>query len=863
MSDKKWYTQSADALQEISDLSNGLSNQQVVASRETYGENKLAEEKPRPFILKLLDQFKDTMIIILIAAALISFFLGEPVDSVIIMAIVILNAIIGLVQEGKAEQALKALQDMSSPNSKVIRDGKEISIPSGEIVVGDLLVLEAGDLVSADVRLTSSSSLKIQEASLTGESVPVDKFADYVGTEEDVLGDRKNMAYSSGMVTYGRGQGVVVAVGMGTEVGKIATMLQSSGQEATPLQQKLDELGKLLGYVALGACGVIFVIGLIQGGDLLDMFLMAVSLAVAVIPEGLPAIATIVLAMGVQRLVKKNAIIRNLPSVETLGSATVICSDKTGTLTQNKMTVVEYWNDDNVEWDTNLATASLLCNDSRLIDGNWVGDPTETALSEWAAKLELDTQSLLRDNKRVNEIPFDSGRKRMTTVHDMNGELVVYSKGGVDEILSVAKFYGVDGNVRPITDEDIRKIQHANVAMAEKALRVLAVAYKKIDANPGEGDASLEDSLIFMGLVGMIDPPRPEVIEAVRVCKEAGIRTVMITGDHAVTAEAIAREIGLLEDHRVVTGRDLDSMSDDELFQNVREIGVYARVSPEDKMRIIDAWKRHGEVVAMTGDGVNDAPALKKADIGAAMGVVGTEVAKGAADMILTDDNFATVVVAVGEGRRIKDNIKKAVNYLLSCNVGELITLLIAVVFNLGTPLIPIHILWVNLVTDSLPALALGVDPEEEGIMKRQPDGETGLITRSSAWRILYQGVMVGGLTLFAYLFGAGFLWEAGDEATGQTMAFTVLAFSQLVHAYNIHSPRHTVFKTFFKNKWLVLATVANALMMFAVLFVPVLRDIFSLVTLDLFHWEVVIVLVLLPLPIVELMKLFKLNGAN
>lgn len=866
MNDTKWYTKTTEDVGSLTNLQHGLSDQDVVKSREKYGINKLDEGKKRSRWLSLLDQFKDVMIIVLLVAAVLSLILGEPIEAIIIIAIVVINAYIGFVQEGKAEEALAALKEMSSPYAKVIRNGKEQSIPSADLVVGDLMVLEAGDLVSADIRLTQTNSLKVQESSLTGESVPVEKDAAYLGSEDAVLGDRANMAYSSGMITYGRGQGVVVAVGMQTEVGKIAQLLSESDGEVTPLQRKLDDLGKKLGYIALFAVVFIFILMILDGElDILEAFMTSVSLAVAVIPEGLPAISTIVLSMGTTRLVQRHAIIRTLPSVETLGSATVICSDKTGTLTQNRMTVVESWNAGNDAKVDDLAMASLLCNDSRLIDSKWVGDPTETALSEWADKRGLDTAKLLLEFKRINEIPFDSGRKRMTTVHTINGKTVAITKGGVDEVLAVSTHYGVDANPRPIVAADIEAIQHANQDMAKRALRVLAVSIRDLDHDYAQGDVTIERDLTFVGLIGMIDPPRPEVIDAVRTAKEAGIRTVMITGDHALTAEAIAREIGMLEEGmRVVTGKDLDAMSDDELFENVKAIGVYARVSPEDKMRIIKAWKRHGDIVAMTGDGVNDAPALKMADIGAAMGIVGTEVAKGAADMILTDDNFATVVTAVEEGRRIKDNIIKAVNFLLSCNVGELITLLVAVLMGWGQPLLPIHILWVNLVTDSLPALALGVDPAEDDIMKRKPQIGEGLINKSGLWRILYQGVMVGGLTLFAYQYGSGLLWNPeGNHEMGQTMAFAVLAISQLVHAYNIHSPRRTVFTTFFKNKWLVLATLTNLAMMIAVLFVPALRDIFQLTTLDLHHWEVVVGLSLVPLPLVELMKLLKLNGKD
>lgn len=856
----KWYVNDLDALKASFDVVNGLSDAEVLESREKHGENKLEEKGARPWYLRLLDQFKDAMIIVLLVAAVISFFLSDPVEAIIIVAIVVLNAVIGFVQENKAEQSLEALKEMSSPYAKVIRNGVEKSIPSNEVVVGDLLVLEAGDLVGADIRLSETSSLKVQEASLTGESLPVDKHADYIGTDEDALGDRKNMAYSSGMVSYGRGKGIVVGVGMQTEVGKIAQMLQDTEQESTPLQKSLDALGTKLGIFAIFAVIAIFILSFFRTEmDLIDNFMTAVSLAVAVIPEGLPAVSTIVLAMGVKRLVERNAIVRNLPSVETLGSASVICSDKTGTLTQNKMTIMDSY----TEHDVNkLALYSALCNDSRYLDGAWVGDPTETAMTAWSDTLGLPTTENIKKFKRINEVPFDSGRKKMTTINEIEGQIVSITKGGVDEILAITTHMYKGDAVVEITEADKKEILTKNEDMAKRALRVLALGIRHLDENPSEGDLAVESHLTFVGLIGMIDPPRPEVTEAIRVAKTAGIHPVMITGDHALTAEAIAREIGLLDEGEyIVTGQELDKMDDEELFRRVKEIGVYARVSPEDKLRIINAWKRHGEIVAMTGDGVNDAPALKRADIGAAMGITGTEVAKGASDMILTDDNFATVVTAVEEGRRIKDNIMKAINYLLSCNVGELLTLLVAVMLGWGVPLIPIHILWVNLVTDSLPALALGVDPAEADIMERKPDVSTNLVNKQTLWRIFYQGVMIGGITLFAYMYGSGKLWNPeGSLEMGQTMAFAVLAFSQLIHAYNIHSPKKSVFTTFFKNKWLILATLANAVMMLAVLFIPALRDIFSLVPLDLHHWEVVIVLFIAPLPIVEFMKLIKLH---
>lgn len=856
-----WHHTSLEEVMEEIDFTVGLTDEEVIKQREEFGENRLSEGKKPSLLQKFLGQFKDTMILILIVASVISFFMGEEIDAIIILAIVVLNAILGVVQEDRAEKALEALKEMSAPLAKVRRNGVETVIGSSEVVVGDLLILEAGDRVAADVRLLKSSSCQIQESSLTGESVPVDKFADSLVNEISPLGDRRNMAYASSNVTYGRAVGYVIGVGMNTEVGKIATMLSTTENEATPLQKKLDQLGKILGVGALISVVIIFIVGLINGKEPLDMFMTSVSLAVAVIPESLPAVATIVMAMGVQRLAKRNAIIRNLSSVETLGSATVICSDKTGTLTQNKMTVTDFWVN-HPENKQDLIDGVYLCNDSRIVDGKWIGDPTETALSEWSVKEGLDMEVMKNSHPRIAEVPFDSGRKKMTTVHQIGDTILAFVKGGTDEILSGVIKISEGQTERPITKEDIHAIQQANRTMGQQALRVLALAKRTLTNTIKDGDASVESELTFVGLIGMIDPPREEVKAAVRECKEAGIRAVMITGDHATTATAIGKQIGLMEEgDRVVSGVELDAMTDEDLFKQVREIAVYARVSPEHKMRIIDAWKKHGEVVAMTGDGVNDAPALKKSDIGAAMGVVGTEVAKGAADMVLTDDNFATVVNAVEEGRRIRDNISKAISYLLSCNIGELSTLLVATVLNWATPLIPIHILWINLVTDSLPALALGVDPAESGIMKRQPKRGNSLLTGGMLWRITYQGLVIGGLTMFAFLYGSGMLWEEGDLMTGQTMAFTVLAFSQLVHSYNIHSFKQSVFTTFYTNKWLILATFVNALMIFGVIFIPGVNTLFKLSTLDLHHWEIVGMLVFLPIPVVELFKLLKING--
>jgi len=590
------------------------------------------------------------------------------------------------------------------------------------------------------------------------------------------------------------------------------------------------------------------------------MFLTSVSLAVAVIPESLPAVATIVMAMGVQRMAKRNAIIRNLSSVETLGGATVICSDKTGTLTQNKMTVTDYW----INYESNLNElhkGAFLCNDARLVDGTWVGDPTETALSQWAIQSDLETEVIRESYPRVAEVPFDSGRKKMTTIHQTTDQIIAYVKGGVDEVLSGVTHIAEGESNRLITAQDKQNIQKANEEMGSRALRVLALARRELETMVQDGDVSVENQLTFVGLMGMIDPPREEVKVAIQECRSAGIQPVMITGDHRTTAEAIGRQIGLMKDgDRIVTGVELDQMSDDDLFKEVRHIAVYARVSPEHKMRIIDAWKKHGEIVAMTGDGVNDAPALKKSDIGAAMGIVGTEVAKGAADMVLADDNFATVVHAVEEGRRIRDNIAKAISYLLSCNVGELGVILVATLLNWSAPLLPIHILWINLVTDSLPALALGVDPAQKGIMKRKPNRDTSLLNKGMIYRIGYQGSLIAALTIIAFLYGSD-VSNGGSLELGRSMAFCVLAFSQLAHSFNIHSNTRSVFTSFFVNKWLIGSTLINVSMMLAVLFIPGVNTLFKVVPIDIQHWEVVIGLSLMPLLIVEVMKLLKLNG--
>ena len=823
-----------------------------------------------------IDQFKDFMIIVLIIAAVISGFLGELTDAVVILMIVILNAVLGVVQENKAEESLAALKRMSAPSAKVLRNGRYDVIPARMLVPGDVVILETGDLVPADIRITKALNLKVQEAALTGESVPVEKDIEPLSMKNVPLGDRVNMGYSGSLVTYGRGEGIVVGTGMDTEVGKIAKMIQSVEEVETPLKKKLQALGKVLGIAALAICAVIFIVGVAYGKEIFEMFLTSVSLAVAAIPEGLPAIATIVLAIGVQRMVKRNAIVRRLPSVETLGSATVICSDKTGTLTLNKMTVerlfynsrVHSVNKDTEPLDSGehfrlLVTAGVLCNDSKLkeTDGGIValGDPTETALVDLGLKVGINKEQLEASQPRVDEVPFDSKRKLMTTVHALESHYRVYTKGAVEELLKISDSILLDGKVVKLEQQYRDAIIKTNEEMARDALRVLGMAYKDIwDLSRGSGEQAYENGLTFIGMMGMIDPPRPEAKEAVALCKRAGIKPVMITGDHSVTAVAIARDLGILtEGEEAVTGAELEDISDQDLEERIDRISVYARVSPEHKVRIVKAWQARGQVVAMTGDGVNDAPALKIADIGAAMGIVGTDVSKEASDMVLTDDNFATVVAAVEEGRVIFANILKAIQFLLSCNVGEILTLFVATMLNWHEPLLPIHILWVNLVTDSLPALALGVDPAEKNIMDRKPrNPEKNIFDKGMITRIVYQGIMVGALTLAAFVFGSQRSLEAG-----RTMAFTVLALSQLVHAFNVRSNRQSVFKVgLLSNRYLLGAVVLSALLVFAVLEVPLLASMFKVTALGAAEWKMVGALSLAPVVVVEAVKLLGLN---
>ena len=906
--ENKWFNKTVEDTAKVlsTDVTKGLSEAQVEEARSKYGTNELEAQKKKSLFVKFLEQFKDFMIIILIIAAVISGVVGviegEGItDTIIILVVVVVNAIIGVAQEQKAEKSLEALQKLSSHAAKVIRDGNILVVPARELVPGDIVVLDTGDYVAADIRIIESSNLKAQEASLTGESVPVEKNIDVIQDEKVGIGDRTNMLFSSSLITYGRGKGIVVETGMNTEVGKIAGAINNAIDTETPLKRKLNKLGKTLGIVAIVICILIFIVGIAIGKEVMDMFMTAVSLAVAAIPEGLAAVSTIVLAIGVQKMVKKNAIVKKLPAVETLGSATVICSDKTGTLTQNKMTVMKMFVNNKLynleelknseEINSNefkqLVYASMLCNDTKVgKDNELTGDPTETALIDMGFKLGFGIEGL-EPMERVEEIPFDSDRKLMTTVNKVGDKYIAYVKGGIDELLQRANGYILNGEIRTDLQEYRKTIDEKNLEMAKNALRVLAMGYKELDHAPSKEElADLEKDLIYIGMVGMIDPPREEAKVAVEKCKTAGIKTVMITGDHKITAIAIAKELGILvDDSEAVTGAELEEMTQEELEKNVRKFSVYARVSPEHKVRIVKAWQKHGEIVAMTGDGVNDAPALKTADIGCAMGIVGTDVAKEAADVILTDDNFATVVSAVEEGRRIYDNILKAIQFLLSSNIGEIVVLFIAILItpwisskfaidvNLIVPLLPIHILWINLVTDSLPALALAVDPAEKDIMQRKPvKSNKGIFTKGMVLRIVYQGIMIGLLTLSAFIIGLatpadklpvieGLTEQEVRVEIGQTMAFVTLAFSELVHVFNIRNNKKSIFKTgILGNKTLLLAIAAAAALMFVILFIPALRHVFSIPVIPTANIIEIIALVFAPVVIVELMKLFKIN---
>jgi len=844
---------------------NGLTSEDAKVRLEKNGPNKLDEKKKKSNIVRFLEQFKDVMILILLAAAVVSFVIAciekdpmEFFEPLLILLIVILNALMGVIQESKAEKALDALKSLSAPHARVIRDGVESVIDSKDLVVGDIIKLEAGDFVPADARLLSSSALKSEESALTGESVPAEKDANEIVNIDAPLGDRVNMVYSGCSITYGTATAVVTATGMDTEMGKIANMLGGEPETETPLQKKLSSLGKYLGIVALVACAIIFVIGLVNKTEPLEIFMTAVSLAVSAIPEGLPAIVTIVLSIGVQRMVKKNAIIKKLPAVETLGSASVICSDKTGTLTQNRMTLTEIYLDGTssrqtvspnlTENEKVLLKYGTLCSDGTVVEDEngvykHIGDPTETAIVLASLNNKIKKEDIEKEYKRVASLPFDSDRKLMTTAHEYNGKYLVITKGAFDRINKIC----VSG--------DLKTAEKMTNDMSNDSLRVLAVAYKVIDSMPTEFTIDFaENGLTFLGLVGMIDPPRPEAKEAVALCKKAGIRAVMITGDHVVTASAIAKELGILNyGEKAMTGVELDALTDKELDEIVETVSVYARVSPENKIRIVKAWQRKGQVVAMTGDGVNDAPALKAADIGCAMGITGTDVAKGAADMTLTDDNFSTIVSAVREGRGIYANIKKVVGFLLGTNIGEVLTVFIAMLIWGVSPFASMQLLWINLVTDSFPAVALGMEPVENDVMERKPKPKKeGIFAHGFGTRIILQGCMFGGLSLLAYFIGK---LMVGTTVAGTTLAFMVLALSQVVQSFNMRS-EHSLFKIgFFTNKNLNIASLASVLLMAIVIFTP-LNTIFGLVYLPYYMYFIGLGMALVPLVIMELSKL-------
>ena len=842
----------------------GLSTQEAQERLAKYGENKLTEKKKKTNLQRFLDQFKDAMIIILLVAAAVSFgvacFGHDPMEffePALILLIVVLNAVLGMMQESKAEKALDALKNLSAPHARVLRDGKEQVIDASQLVPGDIIRLEAGDFIPADVRLLKSVSLKSEEAALTGESVPAEKDAGQEIPENAPLGDRANMVFSGCSITYGTATAVVTGTGMRTEMGKIAGLLEGEAETQTPLQQKLAQLGKYLGFLALAACAVIFAVGLFNGIPVLEIFMTSVSLAVSAIPEGLPAIVTIVLAIGVQRMVKKNALIRRLPAVETLGSASVICSDKTGTLTQNRMTLTKVWvegepaleavSSQNSQAARKLLQYGALCCDGSVTFGEdgseqHIGDPTETAILVAAHKNGMEQGALEKAAPRLAELPFDSDRKLMTTVNRIDGQLVAIVKGAFDMMAARC----VSG--------DLSAAQEKNEEMSRQALRVLAVGYKPLEEVPEELTSdTLETGLTLLGLVGMIDPPRPEAKAAVATCRQAGIKPVMITGDHVVTASAIARELGILEEgDRAITGAQLDDMTDQELDREVARISVYARVSPENKIRIVKAWQRQGQVVSMTGDGVNDAPALKAADIGCAMGITGTDVAKGAADMTLTDDNFATIVDAVREGRGIYANIRKVVGFLLGTNIGEVLTVFFAMILWHKTPLLSMQLLWINLVTDSLPAISLGMEAVEDDVMDQKPKPkDEGIFAHGLGVRVVLQGCMFALLTLTAFVLGERF---GGSLEAGQTMAFLVLSLTQIVQAFNMRS-EHSLFRIGpFTNRKLNGAALISLALVAFVLVTPV-RIAFGLVLLPGWLYLVGLGLILVPLVVMELAK--------
>ncbi len=870
-------------LQSLGSCDSGLSASEAETRLEQNGRNKLAEGKKKSIIRRFFEQLTDPMIIILIAAAAISGVMAIiksefPTDVIIILAVVLINAVLGVLQESKAEKAIEALQKMSAATSKVLRGGKLVAVPSEELVVGDVVILEAGDAVPADGRILESASLKIEEAALTGESVPVNKISEKIALTENAkdvpLGDRKNMVYMGSTVVYGRGVAVITATGMDTEMGKIANALAQAEEGKTPLQQKLGQLSKILTYLVLGICGIVFVVQLIRYGGLdfdfaLSAFMVAVSLAVAAIPEGLAAVVTVVLSIGVTNMSKRNAIIRKLTAVETLGCAQIICSDKTGTLTQNKMTVVDFFGEN----ETEIADGMALCSDAKIDEEDTVtGEPTEAALVVWSDKLGKKNYDLRGAYPRIGEAPFDSNRKMMSTVHGVEEGYLQYTKGAPDVVIDRCAYYIKDGKTLPMTAEYKEEILSANKAMADKALRVLACAKRVYKELPTSYEPeSLETELCFVGLCGMIDPVRPEVKVAIERCREAGIRPIMITGDHVDTAVAIAKELGILEEGvRAITGAQLDEMDDETFAKEYRNIGVYARVQPEHKTKIVSAWKKDGYITAMTCDGVNDAPSIKAADIGVGMGITGTDVTKNVADMVLADDNFATIVGAVEEGRRIYDNIRKAIQFLLASNMSEVIGIFVATMLGF-TLLNPVHLLWINLVTDCFPALALGVEKAEDNVMKRKPrNSKAGIFADGMGIDVLYQGLMISILVLFSYFLGHRLeegSWSLNSmivdgnlrySPAGMTMAFLTMSFAEIFHCFNMRSQKGSIFTMKKQNAMLWLAALVSLGATLLVCEVPFLAQAFELEPISAGEYGIAIGLGFCVIPVVEIVKLVR-----
>jgi Ca2+-transporting ATPase len=878
-----YYNKTIEEIRKELDVSldKGLSNKEVEERKNRYGLNKIKEKEKKSLVSIFLSQLKDVLIYVLLGAAAITFIIGEHVDGIIILLVVLLNAVIGVVQENKASQAIAELKKMASPRALVKRDGKTIEIDSEEIVPGDVVILDAGRFVPADIRLTDSANLKIEESSLTGESVPSEKNHEKIfDTKKIPVGDRVNMAFSSTVVSYGRGEGIVVNTGMDTEIGTIAKNLEED-KELTPLQERLEELGKVLGFIAVGVCVLIFAIAYLQGKDLFDMFLTAISLAVAAIPEGLAAIVAIVLALGVTRMSKRNAIVKRLPAVETLGSVNIICTDKTGTLTQNKMTVMEFYTFENREevkteriedinsTEKDLIKTFVLCNDATFEDDEGTGDPTEIALVEFGDKYNLSKKSLNKDYPRVSERPFDSDRKLMSTLNKEGDKFRVNTKGAIDNLLKISTKVLIKGKVENLSEDMKKEFLKVSENMSSEALRVLACGYKYTDNKIQPKD--MEKELIFIGFVGMIDPPRMEVKDSILEAKSAGITPIMITGDHKVTALAIAKELEIAKNiEETIEGSELDDMSDEELSKIIKKYKVFARVSPEHKVRIVKAYKENGNIVSMTGDGVNDAPSLQGADIGVAMGITGTDVAKGASDMILTDDNFTTIVHAVEEGRNIYKNIKKSVVFLLSCNLGEVVTILLSIMFFWPIPLLPTQILWINLITDSLPAISLGVDPGDKSVMNESPrDPEESFFAGGVGYKAAAGGIMIGLLTLGAFYIGLrsnGYSPNADSIPIevltyGRTMAFVVLAASQLFYSLSMRNDKKTIFKIgFLSNKYLIGSVFVGLLLQLGVISIPFLSNAFKVVNLSIEDWGIVLLLAVIPFILREIYKLIRFS---